>query len=213
MQNELDEDRYVNQCRHSCLLLMYELCNRCQKTQTITEDAIRTVFGQDRVLTILRAAMPLDQAQCLYKMQYAGAGVFGMHWVAEQHIEAHPDVWNQKLKAVGGRSTMNKRYLWIAGLFGLPLANDPVLVTCFTAQGAPWLVGGATGNTAAAKEDDDNMNDQVDVDFEALERSINDCDTVEKFRCVYDGQSFQACLGRLRVVMGTGDPVRLSFVV
>lgn len=205
MRNEKIEDRHVNECRKVCLMLIQEMCNRWRRDQTITERSIVSVFGRDRIVNILLAGLPLDWAQCRYKMMYAVGGVYGMHWVAEQHVQAQPDLWNERFRAVGGRPTMNKRYKWLSEIPELGLAQaHPVLEECLKPRVAPWL---EEQNTPQTADNDETMVDPGQVDQPKLMKQINECNTVEGFRDIYDGRDLQDALRYLRQAVGAGDLV------
>ena len=197
---------YVNECRSVCVELLFKLCDLWHEEKKIPQESLLRDFGLGRLVGLLEVSMPLDYAQCLYKMQYTYVQQYGMHWVAEQHIHENGGVWNDKLRRVGGRSTFNKRYLWLAELPGLPPENDAVLAACFQPRFAPWYLGEAE----EVERDDNNMTDPVDVDFHALKQAIRECETVGDFRDVYYMFPFQLAMGNVRMMMGTMDCVRID---
>jgi hypothetical protein len=128
-------DVYLNHCRETVLLLVFTLLDRWRQDGLITNVQLVERFKGHRFTNILLLAVPLDQAQCLYTLQYhhpvGGANHrYGMHWVAEQHVDRSVD-WQQLLTQVNGRPTMNHRYLWLLedeGLAGLELSTNGELV-------------------------------------------------------------------------------------
>jgi hypothetical protein len=112
MRNEPQNDVILNRCRKTALSLLFEMLNRWHDGTIAAADIVRT-FKAHRCMNILHYCLPLDLAQCLYKMQYPVSTVEpGMHWVAESHV-ADSAEWQDRLARVGGRPTMNKRYLWL----------------------------------------------------------------------------------------------------
>jgi hypothetical protein len=121
-------DMFLNQCRKTTLSLIYELLNRWRDGKVSASEIVQT-FSSHRFVNTLQFALPLDRAQCIYRMQYSychpaaddsgGTAASsstppppGMHWVAESHV-AHSVEWQERLSFVGGRPTMNKRFLWL----------------------------------------------------------------------------------------------------
>jgi hypothetical protein len=112
MRDEPQNDVFLNQCRKTVLLLLFEMLNRWHDGTIAAADIVLT-FTAHRCINILNYCLPLDRAQCLLKMQYPVMTVEpGMHWVAESHV-ADSAEWQDRLARVGGRPTMNKRYLWL----------------------------------------------------------------------------------------------------
>jgi hypothetical protein len=131
-------DVYLNHCRETVLLLVFTLLDRWREEGCITNVQLVERFKSHRFTNILLLAVPLDQAECLYTLQYhhhpvAGVATnhrYGMHWVAEQHVTRSVD-WQQLLTQVNGRPTMNHRYLWLMeddALAGLELSTNGELV-------------------------------------------------------------------------------------
>jgi TIR domain len=124
-----ESDVWLDHCRETTLLFLYELMDRWHDG-FITADAIIQRMSGHRFLNILQFALPLDRALCLYKLQYPRYGQYGMHWVAEQHVE-QDEVWRDRLAQVGGSPTMNKRFLWLMehpALAGLGLGNNATMI-------------------------------------------------------------------------------------
>jgi hypothetical protein len=112
MRDEPQNDFYLNQCRKTVLSLLFEMLNRWRDGTIAAADIVCT-FTAHRLVNILHYCLPLDRAQCLLKMQYPVMTVEpGMHWVSESHV-ADSAEWQDRLARVGGRPTMNKRYLWL----------------------------------------------------------------------------------------------------
>jgi len=125
-----EADEVLNTDRKVCLSLLYKLCDKWKDdiNASVTDDSLIRVFKARRIHTILSYCLVLDRAQALYKMKYPGSVSFGMHWVAKQHTEQMPEMWETKLeKAGGGRPTMNKRFLWLLEFSELGLQGiDPI---------------------------------------------------------------------------------------
>lgn len=119
----------LNMYRKSVLYLLYELCNAWKDNEntSVTEDSIVEVFQGHRVENILLLALPLDRAQCLFAMKYPDTNVYGMHWVSSEHVSSEPNKhWEEKLKDRDGRTTMNKRLLWLGGLQRLEFGSSDI---------------------------------------------------------------------------------------
>ena len=135
MRHERKDAVALNRCRKVLLRLLYSLCDAWKQQQqenephshsvatttnttntsiaTNSNDRILHEFGRERIVNILQLALPMDRAQALYKMVYAGATTYGMHWFAPQHVTRSPHYWQRIQDTCGGFPTMNKRYLWL----------------------------------------------------------------------------------------------------
>jgi hypothetical protein len=126
-------DVLLDECYQTLLCLIFTLLDRWQ-AGSITANQLIERFKGHRFTNILSLAVPLDQAQCLYTKQYdndnndTGDGSnhnntltrrcrYGMHWVAQSHV-ARSESWGEILAGVGGRPTINERYLWLMDLDG-----------------------------------------------------------------------------------------------
>jgi hypothetical protein len=90
---------------------LWNLLDRRSEGQ-ISANEIGSHFKTHRFQNILTVALPLDRAQCLYQMKYPETTRYGMHWVAQQHVDKSP-MWQDILVQCGGIPTMNHRYLWL----------------------------------------------------------------------------------------------------
>jgi hypothetical protein len=110
-QDRLATDVVLDHCRKTTLDLLWNLLDLWHEGQ-ISANEIGSHFKNHRFQNILTVALPLDQAQCLYQMRYPGAARYGMHWVAQEHVNAYPK-WQDILVQCDGIPTMNQRYLWL----------------------------------------------------------------------------------------------------
>jgi hypothetical protein len=142
-ERRIAADMFLNQCRKTTLTLVYELLNRWRDGKVTAPEIVQTLSSH-RFVNILQFALPLDRAQCIYRMQYSycqpadGSNESssspppppGMHWVAESHV-AQSVEWQERLAHVGGRPTMNKRLLWLLhdpAFQGLGLSRNATLM-------------------------------------------------------------------------------------
>lgn len=123
----------LNKHRKLCLHLLFNLCDACRKHETVSEAEIVKIFQLHRILNILQVALPMDRAQALFRMKYVGDRSYGMHWVAQQHVDRSSN-WAQFLKPTQ-MPTMNKRYIYLLELPGLELYKNKkirdLLQPCF----------------------------------------------------------------------------------
>lgn len=160
MRMETPEDTYINECRKSCLMLLYELCNRWkdESNTSVTDRSIASVFGRLRVIKVLQCCVPMDRAQCLYKMLYRESNNYGMHWVSSQQVEATPWKWEPLLFDFDGRPTTNKRLIWLMSHRGLALRREALLCHCLESEEAPWT----------------NRDNEEEIQKESTNRSVAD---------------------------------------
>lgn len=116
MRDEPPLDVALNECRESLLLLVFELMDRWREMRIPANDIVN-IFAGHRFTNILHIAFPMDRALCLFKMRYPRSNSYGMHWIAEQHLDLYPQQ-REALRQLNGFPTMNMRYLW--------LVQDPV---------------------------------------------------------------------------------------
>lgn len=146
MRNAGKRDLELNECRKTALTLVYQLCDRWRDPEypIVSDQSLVQEFKGRRFSNILQLTLPMDRAQCLYKMVYPGSRRFGMHWVASQHLDqatpsAEATTWKDRIKAVGGISTMNRRFLWLMSLDGLELGAVPAFKRWTQPEPAPWF--------------------------------------------------------------------------
>jgi len=82
-----EEDVKLNKDRKLCLDLLFKLCGACWKKNTVAEADVVETSKLERILNILQVSLAMDRAQAMYKMKYIGSTSYGMHWVAQQHID------------------------------------------------------------------------------------------------------------------------------
>jgi hypothetical protein len=132
----------LNLYRKSVLNLLYELCDAWQDETnvSVTSERIVAKFQGHRVENILLLALPLDRAQCLYAMKYPSTNEYGMHWVSSEHFTSGTTAvaaatiasssssfdWENEIRLRDGRSTMNKRLVWLLNLSGLAFGSPDI---------------------------------------------------------------------------------------
>jgi hypothetical protein len=134
MRGALDgPDVDLNLYRKAGLVLLYELCNAWmvdKDNTSVTAESIVAKFQGHRVENILLLALPLDRAQCLYAMMYPSSTnhEYGMHWVSSEHYTSNEQTedWEDLVRLHDGRSTMNKRLVWLSSLTGLEFGSSDI---------------------------------------------------------------------------------------
>lgn len=108
----------LNEHRKTILAFIYRLVD-CIWDETCNDVTIQSVekdFKPHRLMNLLQLVVPMDRAQCLYKMQYISMAdkknCCGMHWVAKAHVNSST-TWSTVLHEVQGRPTINKRLMFL----------------------------------------------------------------------------------------------------
>ena len=130
MRNPSPEDLLHDRRRKLLLELLYQLC-RClldERNKSVTEDSIVKRFKAEKIENILSRALPMDRANCLYKMMYPRATWYGMHWVSQKHLEGDSDLATLVESECNGRATMNKQLLRLLEIKNLGLAENSAIV-------------------------------------------------------------------------------------
>jgi hypothetical protein len=130
----------LNEQRKTILALIYRLvdCLMDPSCEDVTFQSVEKNFKLHRVMNLLQLAVPMDRAQCLYKMQYVSSlgqpnnVPSGMHWVAQSHV-SESKRWSDLLEEVGGRPTINKRLIFLHTAFP-ELRDSPSLSRWLTPQ-------------------------------------------------------------------------------
>jgi hypothetical protein len=95
MRAEAAADLERNECRHTALTFVYELCNRWKddECEGVTDESLVKEFKGHRLINILQLVLPMDRAQALYKMIYPGKAVScrAIHWL---HTVSERPFWS-----------------------------------------------------------------------------------------------------------------------
>lgn len=138
-KGELDR---VNEDRKTILVFVYRLvdCIWDSRCSDVTIQSVEKDFKAHRLMNLMQLVVPMERAQCLYKMRYISASDqpnhCGMHWVAQTHVDSSKN-WAEILQAVQGRPTINKRLMFLHQSLR-ELRASPALTRWLTPQLALW---------------------------------------------------------------------------
>ena len=111
-----DYAKELDKSRKHCLNLLYRMYDDCKDD----DEAIyylRLLFKPAWVSNILQICLPMDIGNALCHMQVVRGPTSprGIHWISRKHA----DEWQPLLENYKGFPSMNKRYEWLIGMFGL----------------------------------------------------------------------------------------------